>query len=140
MSEAEYRAMSSAASEITWTVRLLEELGITDLRPVTLHCDNQSALNIVHNPVLHDRIKHIKIGCHFTREKVMEGLLQLTYLPTTSQLADVFTKILPSGQFRTLLSKLGMFQPPKLEGDVDIIFCNILVYVKIFIVMVIILF
>ncbi|CAO2816812.1 unnamed protein product [Amaranthus hypochondriacus] len=114
--EAKYRAMSSAASEITWTVRLLEELGICDLRHVTLHCDNQSALNIAHNPVLHDRTKHIEIDCHFTRKKVMESLLQLTYLPTNSQLADVFTKILPSGHFRHLLSKLGKFHPPKLEG------------------------
>lgn len=108
-SEAEYRAMSAAASEITWIIRLLEDLGIQDLKPVTLHYDNQSALHIAHNPVLHDRTKHIEVDCHFTRENVMEGLLQLTYLPTSSQLADVFTKILPSHQFHDLLSKLGMF-------------------------------
>lgn len=115
-SEVEYRAMSSVAFEITWTVRLLEELGISDLRHVTLHCDNQSALNISHNPVLHDHTKHIVIDYHFTQEKVMEGILQLTYLPTTSQLADVFSKILPSGHFRHLLYKLGTFDPPILEG------------------------
>ncbi|XP_057543379.1 uncharacterized mitochondrial protein AtMg00810-like [Amaranthus tricolor] len=40
---AEYRAMSSAAAEVTWIVRLLEELGVDKLKPVTLHCDNQSA-------------------------------------------------------------------------------------------------
>ena len=73
-SEAEYRAMSSAASEITWVVHLLEELGINNLQLVTLHCDNQIALNIAHNPVLHGKTKHIAIDCHFTREKVMEGL------------------------------------------------------------------
>ena len=109
--------MSSAASEIiTRTVGLLEELGITALRPVTLHCENHSVLNIAHNPVLHDHTKNIEIDCHFTREKVMKGLLQLTYLPTTSQLANAFTKILPLSQFRTLLSKLGMFQPPHALG------------------------
>lgn len=95
-SESEYRAMASAASEVVWTVRLLEELGITNLKPVTLHCDNQSALHIAKNPVFHERTKHIEIDCHFTRDKVMEGLLQLTYLPTQNQLADVLTKILPS--------------------------------------------
>lgn len=79
--KAEYRAMAFAASKITWTVQLLKELGVTNLKPVTLHCDNQSALNIAHNPVLHDRTKHIEIDCHFTQEKVLEGLLQLTYLP-----------------------------------------------------------
>ncbi|CAO2825118.1 unnamed protein product [Amaranthus hypochondriacus] len=115
-SEAEYRAMASAASEVTWAVRLLEELGVCNLKPVTLHCDNMSALNIAHNPVLHDRTKHIEIDCHFTREKVMDGLLQLTYLPTSSQLADVFTKILPSSHFQTLLAKLGMCSTPQVEG------------------------
>ncbi|CAO2834550.1 unnamed protein product [Amaranthus hypochondriacus] len=116
-SEAEYRAMSAAASEITWIVRLLEDLGIHNIKPVTLHCDNQSALHIAHNPVLHDRTKHIEVDCHFTREKVMEGLIQLTYLPTSSQLADVLTKILPSHHFNELLSKLGMFDTlPCLRG------------------------
>ena len=105
--------MSSTISEITLVTRLLEELGINNLQPMTLHCDNQSALNITHNLVLHDRTKHISIDYHFTREKVMEGLLQLTYLPTTSQLADVFTKILPFSQFQTLLCKLDMITPPQ---------------------------
>lgn len=105
--------MASTASEVTWIVRLLEEIGVCNLKSVTLHCDNMSALNIAHNPVLHDRTKHIEIDCHFTHEKVMDGLLQLTYLPTSSQLADVFTKIIPSSQFQTLLSKLGMCTPPQ---------------------------
>ncbi|KAL8090553.1 hypothetical protein AgCh_039850 [Apium graveolens] len=50
-SEAEYRSMSSAASEVTWLVRLLEELGVTHLKPVTLYCDNQSAIHIAKNPL-----------------------------------------------------------------------------------------
>lgn len=110
-SESEYRAMVSASAEVTWMVRLLTELGVTNLLPVTLHCDNQSAIHIAKNPVFHERTKHIDIDCHFTREKVMEGLIQLTYLPTSSQLADVLTKILPSQQFNDLLSKLGMTKP-----------------------------
>lgn len=81
-SEAEYRALSSAASEITWLVRLLTELGVPNLAPVTLFCDNQSAIHLAHNPVQHERTKHISIDCHFTREKVLEGLLHLTYIPT----------------------------------------------------------
>ena len=120
-SEAEYRAMAAAASEVTWLVRLLEEFGITNLKPVTLHCDNQSAIYIGKNPVFHERTKHIEIDCHFTREKVMEGLLQLTYLPTHSQIADVFTKALPSPQFTELLSKLGLSpSTPSLRGGVGL--------------------
>ena len=63
-------------------VRLLDELGVSHLHPVTLFCDDKSTLQIAHNPVLHERTKHIAIDCHFTREKVLEGLIQLAYIPT----------------------------------------------------------
>lgn len=117
--EAEYRAMAAVASEITWLVCLLEELGVKNLQPVTLECDNQSALQIAKNPVLHQRTKHIEIDCHFTREKVLEGLIQLRYIPTHEQLADVLTKIIPSIKLQPLLFKLGMFfSTPSLRGDV----------------------
>ena len=86
-SEAEYRAMAAVASEITWLVRLLDEIGVSNLKPVTIYCDNQSAISIGKNPVHHERTKHIEIDAHFTREKVLDGLLQLQYLPTSQQLA-----------------------------------------------------
>ncbi|XP_019102779.1 uncharacterized mitochondrial protein AtMg00810-like [Beta vulgaris subsp. vulgaris] len=53
-SEAEYKALASAVSEVTWMIRLLEELGVTKMQPVTLRCDNQSALHIAKNPVFHE--------------------------------------------------------------------------------------
>ena len=118
-SEAKYRAMSAAASEITWVVCLLANLGLQNLQPVMLHCDSQTALHIAHNPVLHNRTKHIEVDHHFTLEKVIEGIIQLTYLPTSSQLADVLTKVLFSQHFQDLLSKLGMFNNlSSLRGDV----------------------
>ena len=69
-SEAEYRAMAAAVVEVTWVVRLLSKLGVN-----ALHCDNQSSLHIARNPVFHDRTKYIEEDCHFTRDKVLEGLL-----------------------------------------------------------------
>lgn len=117
-SKAEYRAMAAVASEITWIVRLLEDFGMTELKPVTLECDNKSAIQMAHNPVLHHRTKHIAIDCHFTREKIIEGLIELQYIPTDEQLADALTKILPSHQLQYLLSKLGMTTAtPSLRGD-----------------------
>ena len=107
-SEAEYRAMSQAAAEVTWLVRLLTDLSVHSLQPVQLFYDNLSAIHIGKNPLFHERTKHIEIDCHFTRDKVLEGLLQLSYVSTNQQLADVLIKILPSAQQNYLLSKLGM--------------------------------
>ena len=122
-SEAEYRTMAAASSETTWLVRLLTELGVTNLQPVTLYCDNQSAIHIGKNPVFHERTKHIEIDCHFTRDKVLEGLIQLTYTPSADQLADIMTKALGSSQHNKLKSKLGMYPDtlPSLRGDDDIL-------------------
>ena len=113
--------MAHAASEVTWLVRLLEEMGMSNLKPVALHCDNQLALHIARNPVFHEHTKHIEIDCHFTQDKVLEGLLQLSYLPTQSQIADVFTKILPSQHHWQLLHKLGMhsIHSPACRGVLD---------------------
>lgn len=115
--------MAHAGVEVTWLVNLLQELGVSNLKPISLHCDNQSALHIARNPIFHERTKHIEIDCHFTKDKVLEGLLQLSYLPTHSQLADVLTKILPSQQHWMLLDKLGMLpRHSKLEGGVGRLF------------------
>lgn len=53
--------MAFVPSEVVWTMNLLEELEITCLKPIQLHCDNQFALHIAQNPVFHRRTKHIDI-------------------------------------------------------------------------------
>lgn len=88
--------MFSPTSEIKWVNRYLEEFCVTSLQLVTLQCDNHSVVNIAHNPVQHDKTKHVAIYCHLIKEKVIKGLLKLTYLLITSQLVDVFTNIIPS--------------------------------------------
>lgn len=61
------------------------------------------------------------MDCHFTRDKVLKGLIQLSYLPTKHQLADILTKLLPSPHFKTLLNKLGMaFPNSSLRGMLSI--------------------
>ena len=104
-SKAEFRAMAATAAEVVWTIRLLEELGISNPKRVTLNCDNMSAIYVAKNPVYHDRTKHIEIDCYFTKEKVLEGLLQLSYLPLKHQLANLLTKVLPSAKLQELLCK-----------------------------------
>lgn len=55
-------------------------------------CDNISATYMAVNPVLHDRSKHIAIGYHFVREQVANGNLEVKYIPTKFQLADILIK------------------------------------------------
>ncbi|GAA0147130.1 transmembrane signal receptor [Lithospermum erythrorhizon] len=108
--EVEYRAMTQAFSEVTWLVRLLADLGVKDLCRVTLNCDNNLTLHIAQNSVFHERTKHIDIDCHFRRDKVLEGLLILSHLPTNEQVGDILTKILPSHQHEYIVSKLGLLR------------------------------
>ena len=105
--EAEYRAMASTACELIWLKLLLEDLGIQCKPPIFLHCDNQAAMHIAANPVFHERTKHIEVDCHFVRHQVQSKLMQTVYTKSCDQLADIFTKVLPSAQFEHLLSKLG---------------------------------
>ena len=70
--------------------------------------DNTSAIAITNNPVLHSRTKHIDIRYHFIRDHVMKGDVELHFMPTENQLADLFTKPLDESRFNFLVSKLGM--------------------------------
>jgi hypothetical protein len=68
--EAEYRAMTSTASELTWIKQVLVVLKINANEPMKMLCDNQATRHIVSNPVFHERTKHIEVDCHFIKEKV----------------------------------------------------------------------
>ena len=62
--EAKYRAMSTACSEIVWLRGLLEKLGFPQTTSTPLHVDNTSAIHIAINPIFHERTKHIEVDCH----------------------------------------------------------------------------
>lgn len=106
--EAGYRAMAMATCEVLWVKQLLKDLGITDNVPTPLYCDNRAALAISANPVYHERVKHIDIDCHFIRDQVASKSISPTFIPSSNQLADMFTKVLPSNQQHYLMSKLGV--------------------------------
>ena len=112
--EAEFRAVAHGICELLWLNKLLEELKIIIDVPMKLYCDNKAAINIAHNPVHHDRTKHVEVDRHFIKEKIESGLICMTFVPTTKQLADILTKGLHKSSFESLTSKLGMidiFEP-----------------------------
>uniref|UniRef100_A0A2N9EMC6 Reverse transcriptase Ty1/copia-type domain-containing protein n=1 Tax=Fagus sylvatica TaxID=28930 RepID=A0A2N9EMC6_FAGSY len=97
--EAEYRALADTTAELLWLRWLLQDLGIDCSTAVPIHCDNQSAIQIAHNDVFHERTKHIEIDCHFVRHHLLQGTLQLRSVSSQDQLADIFTKPMPPGRF-----------------------------------------
>ncbi|CAL1401524.1 unnamed protein product [Linum trigynum] len=107
-SEAEYRALAHLVCEVEWLKRLLTELTVEVPLPITVYCDNRSAIHIAENPIFHERTKHIEIDIHVTRERIKTGLIVLKYINTAEQLADIFTKGLDRFRLRELLVKLGI--------------------------------
>ena len=110
--EAEYKAVANATAEIIWVQSLLQELGLSQPQPPILWCDNIGATYLSANPVFHARTKHIEVDYHFVRERVSQKQLQIKFISSKDQLADIFTKPLPLPQFEacrrnlTLLSSL----------------------------------
>ncbi|GKE39488.1 cysteine-rich receptor-like protein kinase 8, partial [Tanacetum coccineum] len=102
-----------------WVVSLLKDIGLTDLGPADLHCDNQVALHIAANLMFHARTKHIKVDCHFVRDQIKADLVKPSYVNTKLQLADVFTKVISVDQHKLLLDKLGVSQSlhSQFEGE-----------------------
>ncbi|PIK39827.1 hypothetical protein BSL78_23335 [Apostichopus japonicus] len=91
--EAEYMALAAATQEAKFLVQLWRSMTNSDsVNTVSLYCDNQGALALAKNPVHHQRSKHIDIRYHFIRLEVQKGNLQLVYVPSEQNVADIFTK------------------------------------------------
>ncbi|KAJ9561621.1 hypothetical protein OSB04_006781 [Centaurea solstitialis] len=108
--EAEYVAAGICCAQVLWLRNQLQDYDI-QLSKIPIYCDNTSAIAIANNPVLHSKTKHIEVRYHFIRDHVMNGDIELHFVPTEYQLADLFTKPLDVTRFNMLLSELGMLNP-----------------------------
>nr|GFA18288.1 hypothetical protein [Tanacetum cinerariifolium] len=79
-----------------------------DFNKIPLYCDNGSAIALCYNNVQHSRSKHVDIRHNFIQEQVEKGVVELYFVTTDYQLADIFTKALPRQRFQFILSRLGM--------------------------------
>ncbi|GKE78065.1 hypothetical protein Tco_1544185 [Tanacetum coccineum] len=105
--EAEYIAMYGCCAQILWMRSQLSDYGFA-YNHILLYCDNKSAIALCCNNVQHSRSKHIDIRHHFIREQVEKGVVELYFIRTEYQLADIFTKALPRERFKFILSRLGI--------------------------------
>ncbi|GJT77824.1 hypothetical protein Tco_1044549 [Tanacetum coccineum] len=105
--EAKYVAAASYCANILWMKSQLTDYDII-YEKVPIFCDNTSAIAISNNPVLHSRTKHIDIRYHFIRDRILKGDIELHFIPTQYQLADIFTKPLDEPTFKRLIVELGM--------------------------------
>jgi histone deacetylase 1/2 len=106
--EAEYKSLANATAEVIWLESLLKELGIQRDQVSCLWCDNMGATYLSANPIFHARTKHIEIDFHFVREIVANKQLEIRFISSKDQVADGFTKALPTRLFEDFKNNLNL--------------------------------
>jgi hypothetical protein len=104
--EAEYIANGEAVQEVLWVRQLLEDIHQLQNHPILLRCDNSSAIALASNDKHHQRTKHINVKHHFIRQYVENNTIQLQWVPSEQQLADILTKPLGPNIFIRLRDQL----------------------------------
>ena len=102
------QSYGSYSMSMVWLKDLLMELGLRQHGPMPMHYDNQSAIYIAHNPVFHERTKHIEINCHVVRDAWTKKIVTFQFTPSSKQLVDLLTKAASPQMFSNLCNKLGM--------------------------------
>ena len=110
-----------AACKVAWLHKLLYDMHQSTDGPVVIYCDNMSSIHLANNPVYHARTKHIEVHYHFVREKVLAREIDLVYVSTEEQVADIFTKALGTEKLRRFRSLLVVLEMDlSLRGSVEI--------------------
>lgn len=106
-----------ASQEAVWLRQLLYEFNQKSVKATVIHEDNQAAICMAKNGQHHGRAKHIDIRCHFIREKVQDGIIELKYCSTDLMLADMLTKGLSSAVFQRLREMTAVVPVPSSSSN-----------------------
>lgn len=106
--EAEYVAMSRCVQQMSWMHNWLDEVKIKHSLPGTIKGDNRGAIALTKNTKDHGKVKHIDMRHHYIRELLQSGAITMEQVPSTDNLADLFTKPLPRDHHHRLLTALNI--------------------------------
>nr|GEV11339.1 retrovirus-related Pol polyprotein from transposon TNT 1-94 [Tanacetum cinerariifolium] len=99
LAKAEYVSLSPCCAQVLWMRTQLTDYGF-HFDKIPMYCDSKAAIAILCNPIQHLRTKYINVRYHFIKEKVKKGIVELFFVGTEYQLADLFTKALPEERFK----------------------------------------
>ena len=106
--EAEYSTAVHTTKQVLWVRNLYKEPGLPVETLLILHSNNQATISISHHPELHARTKHIDIEMHFLRDHIKDGMIDTIYVPSKSNLANIFTKPLMKPLHCQLTEAIGV--------------------------------
>ena len=104
--ESEFRALRDVCQEVEWLRAFIQELGIILWGPTVVKQDNQSAIKLATNPIMHVKTKHFRVDQHYVRQLVKDMVIATEYMPTNDMLADILNKALSGPHFIRLRDKL----------------------------------
>ncbi|GJZ36737.1 hypothetical protein Tco_0582928 [Tanacetum coccineum] len=116
--EAEYVSLSACCAQVIWMRTQLLDYGYKYNR-IPMYCDSKSAIAISCNPVQHSKTKHIDIRYHFIKEHVEKGTVEIYFVGTEYQLADLFTKALPKERFEYLVHRIEVYGVHRIYYEKD---------------------
>nr|GEV51645.1 hypothetical protein [Tanacetum cinerariifolium] len=117
--KANYIALSGCCAQILWMRSQLTDYGF-QFNKVPLYCDNKSVISLCCNNVHHSRAKHIDVRYHFIKEQVENGIVELYFLRTEYQLANIFTKPLPQERFNFLIDKFKLDKKKRFKLTLEV--------------------
>jgi hypothetical protein len=106
--EAEYIAETHASKEGIWLKIFVKELTGQKIKPLTIKADNQGAIALAKDNKFYARTKHINLCYHFLCEAIEAGKIEMEYILTSENVADIFTKALPKPKFNDFVGRLGL--------------------------------
>lgn len=106
--EAEFIALCSATKTVKWLRKLSLDMGVHQVGPTPLWCDNQQAISLVKKPEASKRTKHIDMQYFYTCDMLNQGVIDVKFVESKNQTADVLTKALTKDKFFRFVNDLGI--------------------------------